>query len=72
MQTSLLLGAGFSVNQNYPTANKLNNEISNLPSDSFFIASEGTVFVLEDGEVEPDGYSPYTKNRDFFLILLDK
>lgn len=46
-QTSLLLGAGFSVNQGYPTTNQLNAKLTDLHPDNFWIHTSGTVFFKE-------------------------
>ncbi|MDB5032681.1 hypothetical protein [Mucilaginibacter sp.] len=50
---SLLLGAGFSVNKGYPTANQLNNKITSLRGDEFTVAQQGSVCWLKKGQVDP-------------------
>lgn len=64
---SFLLGAGFSVNYGYPTANQLNNQIRNFELENYSIDGEGNLFQLEDPEQEdPFWYSADSK-RKFFL-----
>ena len=68
-QTSLLLGAGFSVNQGYPTANQLNEKLTSLDPEDFWIHTDGTV-VLRD-EKDPCWYSSYAKGKFFIIELID-
>ncbi len=52
-EISLLLGAGFSVNQGYPTGTELNEKITSLLPDDFFICSEGTLQFKNRSDEDP-------------------
>jgi len=67
-QISLLLGAGFSVNKGYPTANQLNNKITSLKSSAFTVAPQGSVCWLKDGQ--KDSFA-YDRNNTFKLFTLE-
>lgn len=70
--TSFLLGAGFSVNMGYPTANQLNNQIQNFNPEKYSINSEGNLFELpETIEKDPFWYSPDSIRKFFFNNLVD-
>ncbi|ALJ00693.1 SIR2 family protein [Rufibacter tibetensis] len=69
-QTSLLLGAGFSVNQGYPTANQLNRELVNLHPEDFWIYTDGTVLFKSRDEEDPCWYDSYAKGKYFITRLI--
>jgi len=66
-QISFLLGAGFSVNKGYPTANQLNNKITSLKASDFTVAPQGSVCWLKDGQEDIFGYD---QNNIFKLFTL--
>lgn len=70
-QTSLLLGAGFSVNQGYPTANQLNQKLTSLDSEDFWIHTDGTVLLKKREDEDPCWYSSYTKGKFFIVKLIE-
>lgn len=69
-QISILLGAGFSVNKGYPTANQLNNKITDLRDADFCIASQGSFCFLEEGQKDPYDWSDYYMYKLFSLGLI--
>lgn len=69
-QISLLLGAGFSVNKGYPTANQLNNKITSLKSEQFTVAQQGSVCWLKDRQDDPFLHSEYNTFKLFTLELI--
>lgn len=69
-EISLLLGAGFSVNKGYPTANQLNNKITSLTADEFTVAQQGSVCWLEAGQQDPFTYTSYHAVKLFTLELI--
>ena len=64
---SFLLGAGFSVNQGYPVASKLNQKIIDLTKDDFGISSLQTIFKIEDND---DYTLNYSHIRTFLIELV--
>lgn len=70
-QISLLLGAGFSANQGYPTASQINQKLTDLDPEDFWIQSDGTLEMKNRGDLDPCTYSSYYKVK-FFLIDLIK
>ena len=70
-QTSLLLGAGFSVNKGYPTANQLNQKLTSLDPEDFWIHTDGTVLLKKREDEDPCGYSSYTKGKFFIVKLIE-
>lgn len=64
---SFLLGAGFSVNQGYPTANSLNQGILNLTDKDFGITSIGTICKVIDND---DHTLNYRHIRTFLIDLI--
>ena len=69
-QISLLLGAGFSVNKGYPTANQLNNKITSLQPNQFTVADQGSVCWLKTGQADPNTYSQDHTYKQFTLELI--
>lgn len=67
---SLLLGAGFSVDRGYPTAKILNNKITSLGKDEFFVHTSGTFCPLAKGEEDPCWYSSYYKQKLFTIDFI--
>ncbi|MEN5194695.1 hypothetical protein [Sphingobacterium faecium] len=65
---SFLLGAGFSVNQGYPVASKLNTQIVELKISDFGIADCGTVFDIINGN---DYTLNYSHIRMFLLEFIE-
>ncbi len=70
-QTSLLLGAGFSVNQGYPTANQLNTKLIELHPEDFWIHTDGTVLFKARDKKDPCWYSSYAKGKFFIVRLIE-
>lgn len=68
---SILLGAGFSVNQGYPFANKLNQLIVNLDAEDFYIHTDGTVVQKKRDFNDPCWYIADSKHRHFLIKLRD-
>ncbi|MCB0446587.1 MAG: hypothetical protein KDD03_03580, partial [Gelidibacter sp.] len=68
--TSFLLGAGFSVNQGYPTANVLNSQIQNINPDNYSINSEGNLFNLPATVDDPNWFYADAKNKFFIKELI--
>lgn len=69
-QTSLLIGAGFSVNRGYPTANQLNKILINLDPDDFWVHTDGTVFRKDKVDEDPCWYSDDSKHKHFVIRLI--
>ncbi|MBB6271185.1 hypothetical protein HDF26_001612 [Pedobacter cryoconitis] len=69
-EISLLLGAGFSVNKGFPTANKLNNKITSLTKNDFCVAQQGSFCWLEKGQNDPFPQGEYYKCKMFTLELI--
>ena len=69
-EISLLLGAGFSVNQGYPTANQLNSKLAELDSEDFWIHSSGTVVLKGKETKDPCWYLNYVKDKHFVVRLI--
>lgn len=67
---SLLLGAGFSVNKGFPTANQLNSKITNLKEHEFCVAQQGSVCWLNPGQEDPFLWSEYHTCKLFTLELI--
>lgn len=70
-ETSLLLGAGFSVNKGYPTANQLNQILSELSSEDFWVYTGGDVILKERNEEDPCSYSHYSIYKQFVVKLIN-
>ncbi|MGV3541090.1 MAG: SIR2 family protein [Rufibacter sp.] len=70
-QTSLLLGAGFSVNQGYPTASQLNEALVNLHPEDFWIHTDGTGLFKSRDEKDPCWYDSYAKGKYFITRLIN-
>lgn len=70
-QTSLLLGAGFSVNHGYPTANQLNEKLTNLHPEDFWIYTDGTVRLKNKEDEDPCQYSSYARGKYFIVKLIE-
>lgn len=70
-QTSLLLGAGFSVNKGYPTANQLNQKLTSLDPEDFWIHTDGTVLLKKREDEDPCWYSSYAKGKFFIVKLIE-
>jgi len=68
--TSLLLGAGFSVNQGYPTANQLNDRIKDFDPEKYSISGEGNLFKLSDSEKDPFWFYSDAKRKHFLKELI--
>lgn len=64
---SFLLGAGFSVNQGYPTANILNQSILSLTEQDFGITDIGTICRIIDND---DHTLNYRHIRTFLIELI--
>lgn len=69
-ETSILLGAGFSVNKGYPTANQLNQSLTELTAEDFWVASEGTVFLKEKTDEDPNWFDSDSKHKSFVVNLI--
>lgn len=69
-EISILLGAGFSVNKGYPTANQLNKRLTELDPEDFFVHTEGTVFLKEKTEEDPCWYTNDSKHKYFIVDLI--
>lgn len=70
-QTSLLLGAGFSVNQGYPTANQLNTKLKSLDAEDFWVHTDGTVYLKKREEKDLCWYSDHAKGKFFIVRLIE-
>ena len=68
---SILLGAGFSVNQGYPFASKLNELILDLDAEDFYVHSDGTVILKKRDVDDPFWYTADSKHRYFLIELRD-
>ncbi|QNR24876.1 SIR2 family protein [Croceimicrobium hydrocarbonivorans] len=69
-QTSILLGAGFSVNQGYPTANQFNEILVNLDPEDFCVHTDGTVIKKNREDEDPFWYTQDSKHRHFVTRLI--
>lgn len=69
--TSFLLGAGFSVNQGYPTANELNKKIQSINLAKYTIAGDGSLAYIGSSNEDPNGYS-HDALKKYFLDDLIK
>lgn len=70
-ETSLLLGAGFSVNKGYPTAKQLNKTLTELTADDFWVASQGSV-ILKDKEADDrNWYDNHSRHKHFLIKLIE-
>jgi len=69
-EISLMLGAGFSVNQGYPTAQILNQELIGLSIDDFYIATDGNLVLCEKGQEDPFAYSDYVIQKHYLVELI--
>ncbi|KYG81048.1 SIR2-like protein [Roseivirga ehrenbergii] len=69
-QTSILLGAGFSVNRGYPTANQLNEILVNLDAEDFWVHTAGTVVRKNKDEDDPCWYSDDARHKHFVIKLI--
>lgn len=70
-ETSILLGAGFSVNKGYPTANQLNKKLTELDPEDFWVYSDGTVFLKEKTAKDPCWYANDSKHKHFVIKLIE-
>lgn len=70
IEFSLLLGAGFSVNQGYPTAKQLNSKLAKLKPDDFWIDTSGNISLKDKEEEDPCWYTDYAKFKHFVVILI--
>jgi hypothetical protein len=68
---SILLGAGFSVNQGYPFASKLNQLVLDLDAEDFYVHSDGTVIPKNRDVDDPCWYTADSKHRHFLIRLRD-
>ncbi len=69
---SIILGAGFSVPEGYPTAHRFNEKLSSLKLNDFSISSAGEVFWMNNpDEKDPFWYSEYWLKKKFFISLID-
>ena len=69
-EKSLLLGAGFSVNQGYPSANKLNTKLRELDPEDFCVHTDGIVILKEKEAEDPYWYTDDAKNKHFVVRLI--
>lgn len=69
-QVSLLLGAGFSVNKGYPTANDLAAKLTSLKVGDFCISPECFVCFLDNGQKDPFIYSSYFISKLFTIDFI--
>jgi hypothetical protein len=69
-ETSILLGAGFSVNKGYPTANKLNKLLTELDPEDFWVSSEGTVLQKKRTERDLNDYASDSRHKYFVVDLI--
>ena len=67
---SLLIGAGFSAPQGYPTGNQLSKKLLNCDTDKFAFNNDGTLVVNDDGS-KPNIISAYNKYFEFFVDLMN-
>lgn len=70
-QISLLLGAGFSVNQGYPTAEQINKKLMSLNPEDFWVDSAGTVLLKSRDKENPCWFLSYATERFFIVELID-
>ena len=70
-ETAILLGAGFSVNKGYPTANRLNQKLTELEAEDFWVSSEGTVLLKEKTERDPNDYASDSRHKYFVVDLIN-
>jgi hypothetical protein len=70
-ETSILLGAGFSVNKGYPTAGKLNRRLTELDPEDFWVASEGTVLLKNRDERDQNDFASDSRLKYFVCQLID-
>lgn len=69
-ETSILLGAGFSVNKGYPTAHELNQKLTELEVEDFWVASEGTVLLKEKTELDRNDFGTDSRQKYFVIDLI--
>lgn len=69
-EISYLLGAGFSVEANYPTANELNERLRKINMDEILIDSSGISYFLKPGEKDVNAHMSH-KKRSFVQKLLE-
>ncbi len=69
-ETSILLGAGFSVNKGYPTANQLNQRLTELTLEDFWVASKVTVLLKEKSEKDLNWFASDSKHKIFVVNLI--
>lgn len=67
---SFLLGAGFSVNQGYPMASELNEQIQSVNPDNLTIDSEGNLFNLPESKEDPFWYFSDARKKHFVKELI--
>jgi len=69
-QISLILGAGFSANQGYPTAEQLNDKLKELHFDDFYISTEGEVFLKTERKKYPNLLPDQDIRKQFVTNLI--
>lgn len=67
---SILLGAGFSVNQGYPDGNQLNKKLSELDPNDFWVHTDGSVLLKKREDKDPCWYSDDARNKHFVIRLI--
>lgn len=70
-EMSLLLGAGFSVNQGYPTASELNKRLEELNHEDFYVHTSGVVVMKEREFPDPCFYSDHAIGKFFLIELIE-
>jgi hypothetical protein len=68
-QVSLLIGAGFSIPLGYPSAANLTDKFLALSPDKFSIQSDGTIYMLPQGQVDNPGNFPNLLHKIFFCDI---
>ena len=61
----MLLGAGFSIDQGYPTSDNVAKRLASITKNDFYFASDGTMCVGNNTEHEDNFY------QNLFLFLLE-
>jgi hypothetical protein len=69
--SSLLLGAGFSVNKGYPTADKLNEKILKVNLENYSVKNDGTLTKVNSSEEDPFSYLPSALSKNFMVKLIE-
>lgn len=68
---SLLLGAGFSVNQGYPTANELNDKILKVNFEDFSVFGDGSLIKIDSSKKDPNYYMPDALSKHYLKKLIE-